>query len=248
MTKVECYVSFMESVAADPRHGYSQANRWGPDYDCSSLTIAALEQAGIPAKSNGATYTGNMYAVLTKIGFKDVAKKITLSSGKGLVRGDILLNHVHHVAVYVGSGKIVHARGQSYGSSRTGDQGQEIAVTNYYNYPWNAVLRYKDSVSAAPKNNNTVTQTKRIGVVGTCSVQLPCLTTGAICAEVGILQALLNAQGYRGKDGKILDVDNELGPNTAYAIEQLQRKYKFPDGTYWGTVAQRTWETILQGS
>ena len=246
MTKIESYVSFMEAIAADPSHGYSQANRWGPDYDCSSLTITALEQAGIPAKTKGATYTGNMYAVLKKIGFSDVKKKITLSNGKGLVRGDILLNHVHHVAVYVGNGKIVHARGQSFGSSRTGDQGQEIAITAYYNYPWNAVLRYTDT--SAPESNASSIQTaKRIGVVGTCSVQLPCLTIGAICAEVGILQALLNAQGYKGKDGKILDVDNELGPNTAYAIEQLQRKNKFPDGTYWGTVAQRTWETILQG-
>ena len=144
MTKVERYVQFMETVAADQSHGYSQQSRWGkPDYDCSSLVIDALEKSGIPARSNGATYTGNMHGVLTALGFVNVKKFVNLSTGSGLKRGDILLNVVHHTAVYVGNGKIVHARGRSYGSPVPGDQGQEISISNYYNYPWDYVLRYK---------------------------------------------------------------------------------------------------------
>ena len=27
-------------IAADDSHGYDQANRWGADYDCSSLVIS----------------------------------------------------------------------------------------------------------------------------------------------------------------------------------------------------------------
>lgn len=36
----------MEAWAADNSHGYDQANRWGPDYDCSSAVISAWELAG----------------------------------------------------------------------------------------------------------------------------------------------------------------------------------------------------------
>lgn len=153
MTKVERYVQFMENVAADQSHGYSQQSRWGtPDYDCSSLVIDALERSGIPAKTMGATYTGNMYPVLTQEGFADVKSKVNLSTGSGLKRGDILLNERYHVAVYTGNGQMVHARGQSYGSSAPGDQGSEIAVTAYYNYSrgWDHVLRYKASADDIP--------------------------------------------------------------------------------------------------
>ena len=143
MGKIEKYTSFMEKTAADQSHGYSQVNRWGPDYDCSSLVITALEKSGIPAKTNGATYTGNMYPVLTKLGFRDVKSKVDLWTCAGMKRGDVLLNVAHHTAVYAGNGYIVHARGQSFGSSAPGDQGTEIAVTKYYNYPWDYVLRYK---------------------------------------------------------------------------------------------------------
>lgn len=63
----------MEKIATDDSHGYSQDSRWGnPDYDCSSLVIQAWEQAGVPVKTAGATYTGNMYNIFLKWGFKDV--------------------------------------------------------------------------------------------------------------------------------------------------------------------------------
>ena len=76
----------MENLAKDDSHGYDQTYRWGEkgDYDCSSATITAWEKAGVPVKSNGATYTGNMYSVFTKLGFKDVTSKVNLSTGAGL--------------------------------------------------------------------------------------------------------------------------------------------------------------------
>lgn len=228
------YVDFMEMIAADPKHGYSQVNRWGPDYDCSSLTITALEQDGIPAKSSGATYTGNMFPVLTRLGFSDVKKSVNMATCAGMQRGDILLNEVHHVAVYCGGGMMVHARGQSYGTPKTGDQGQEIAVTAYYNYPWDHVLR----LTKAPANT---------GIVGECSVVLPQLVGGAECPEVKTIQIILNGRGYKGRDGKRLDVDGELGVNTAYAIERLQRDAGMVNINF-GTVAKRTWEMLLKGA
>ena len=71
-------------------------SRWGnPNYDCSGLVIRSLEEAGILAKSSGATYTGNMPEVLPKIGFKDVVKSVDLATGSGMIRGDVLLGNGH---------------------------------------------------------------------------------------------------------------------------------------------------------
>ena len=127
--------------AKNNKHGYSQANRWGPDYDCSSLVCSALKAAGFP--NSGATWTGNMKKCLKKIGFK------WHRGTRGIQRGDILLAHNsqnQHTEIYLGNGKNVGAHssenGGIYGAS--GDQtGNEISVTAYYNMPWDGYLRYK---------------------------------------------------------------------------------------------------------
>lgn len=143
-SKAEAATAQMEAWANDNSHGYSQANRWGPDYDCSSAVIQAYENAGVLVKSRGATYTGNMYSVFLACGFQDVTASCNLGNGSGMKRGDVLLNHVHHTAMYCGNGQMVHARGASLGSSAQGDwvTGNEFAITGYSNYPWNCVLRY----------------------------------------------------------------------------------------------------------
>ena len=135
------------SIANDNSHGYDQGSRWGnPDYDCSSLVISAFEQAGIPLKSAGATYTGNMYDTALSIGFSDVTGSTNLGTGDGMRRGDILLNHANHTAMYIGDGQIVQASSNENGGitgGQAGDQtGSEIAVRSYYNYPWDSILRY----------------------------------------------------------------------------------------------------------
>lgn len=135
------------SIANDNSHGYDQASRWGcPDYDCSSLVISAFENAGIPLKSAGATYTGNMYDTALSIGFSDVTGSTNLGTGDGMRRGDILLNHANHTAMYIGDGQIVQASSNENGGitgGQAGDQtGSEIAVRSYYNYPWDSILRY----------------------------------------------------------------------------------------------------------
>ena len=142
----EIAAAFADKIARDDSHGYDQTNRWGPDYDCSSLVITAYKQAGVPLTC---TYTGNMKADMLSRGFKDVTKKITLKTGKGLLRGDVLLNETHHTAICVGDGKLLHAAGNEYGKAtggKTGDQtGKEICTTAYFNFPWDCVLRYEDT-------------------------------------------------------------------------------------------------------
>ena len=149
MSIIEKAIFRMETWAHDDSHGYDQANRWGPDYDCSSAVIQAWQDAGVPVKSKGATYTGNMYLVFKACGFEDVTASVNLSNGSGLQRGDVLLNHVHHTAMYCGNGQLVQASINEFGSTvggQTGDQtDREFYIRSYYNYPWDDVLRYVGS-------------------------------------------------------------------------------------------------------
>ena len=148
MTKTELAIRAMEELAKDNSHGYDQIQRWGPDYDCSSAVITSWEIAGVPVHKNGATFTGNMLYSFLKSGFVNVTKSIDLKTGKGLVRGDVLLNIKHHTAMYAGNGKEVEASINELGTTtggKTGDQtGKEILIRNYRNYPWDCVLRYKE--------------------------------------------------------------------------------------------------------
>jgi len=156
MTKIESAVAWALAVANDPTHGYAQDNRWGPDYDCSSLVITAFEQAGIPVKTRGATYTGNMRAVFLACGFKDVTNTVNRATGAGVERGDVLLNELSHTALALGGGRIVHAAGNERGGisgGTPGDQtGAEICERAYYNSPWDCVLRYVETDPAASKD------------------------------------------------------------------------------------------------
>lgn len=148
MEKIENAAQWMINLANDDTHGYDQTQRWGPDYDCSSAIITAWENAGVPVKSNGAAATGSMYRPFLSSGFSDVTSQITLSSGKGLEYGDVLLRtgDSGHTAMFIGSSQIVHASKNEKGTStggKTGDQtGNEICTRSYYNSPWTYVLRY----------------------------------------------------------------------------------------------------------
>ncbi|MGM9937082.1 MAG: SH3 domain-containing protein [Candidatus Ornithomonoglobus sp.] len=164
MSKIEIALQWMLDTANDNSHGYDQIYRWGEkgDYDCSSAIITACEYAGIPLKSNGATYTGNMKPVALALGcFKDVTSQVNLSTGAGLQKGDILLNTTHHVAMYCGNGQLVHAsineKGKATGGTPGDQTGKEFCIRSYYNYPWNCVLRYTGSDAINTAENITVT-------------------------------------------------------------------------------------------
>ncbi len=222
MTKTEIAVRWMENLASDDTHGYDQERRWGEnnDYDCSSAVITAWEKAGVPVKSRGASYTGNMYEVFRACGFEDVTAKVDLSSGKGLERGDVLLNTARHTAVYCGNSKEAEASINEKGAAaggRPGDQtGREILVREYRNYPWDYVLRYREPDG---KKEPGLTDTGE-GAYRFVTVTVRYASKGA---SVRLLQILLRGLGYIGRDGQPLQPDSEAGQNTIHALKMYQK-------------------------
>lgn len=170
MGKIENYIKWALDIAADNQHGYSQAVRWSPDYDCSSFVISALEAAGLPMRAYGASYTGNMPAALKACGFYQVNEnaRVNLETGAGLVRGDILLNPVTHTEIYIGDGRAVGAHGSETGGKygKAGDQtGNEISVQKYRNKNYTEVWRYGGetlSYDQAASNNSYTDIAKRV--------------------------------------------------------------------------------------
>ena len=149
MSKANEATTLMEKWAADDKHhGYDQRLRWGEkgDFDCSSGVITAWQSVGVGVKSAGASYTGDMKKAFLRCCFEDVTSKVDVVNGKGLKRGDVLLNEAHHVAMYCGKGKEVEFSINENGGTtggKPGDQtGRECLVRPYRNYPWNCVLRY----------------------------------------------------------------------------------------------------------
>lgn len=210
---------WMEAIAKDPAHGYDQAYRWGErgDYDCSSMVITAYERAGVPVKTAGATYTGDMKEVFIRCGFEDITYDVDRISGKGMLRGDVLLNEVHHTAMYCGNSKEVEASVNEFGKAtggQPGDQtGREILIRSYRNYPWDCVLRYT-------------------GIGG----GRPVLQYGSVGKDVSDLQRMLNDQVSAS-----LAVDGEFGMRTEAAAREYQQRYCLDVD---GIVGSQTWACL----
>ena len=171
-----------------------------------------------------------MRRAFEKCGFKS----IKYGSGTVLLKGDVLLNEKNHTALYIGGGQIVQASiaetGKIYG--KEGDQTtREIEVRNFYvyRYGWDYILRYEEKESEDIIVN----------------VELKQIQLGAKCAEVGTLQTLLNALGFKGKNGRILTTDHEFGNNTDYAVRLFQKSVDLtPDGI----AGPKTWDRLLKSN
>lgn len=249
MSKIEAAVQFMLNTANDNTHGYSRENRWGPDYDCSSLMVTAWQSAGVPVKTKGATYTGNMLKPFLACGFKNVTAQCNLSTAAGMQRGDVLLSPSHHTAMYLGDKKLVHARSTD-GHPEAGDQsGKEIRVQNYYkpSYGWDYVLRYseKEETEEAPETETVVVpviETPVLTEVQTMPTPLPLLTRKQIEHEkredVRALQALLSLRGFETK------ADGYFGPKTEAAIRSAQESGGLAVD---GEAGRQVWAYLIQG-
>lgn len=231
---IEQAIENMEDWAEDNSHGYDQSNRWGPDYDCSSAVIQAWQNAGVPVKTKGATYTGNMYSVFKACGFEDVTSQVGLISGIGLKRGDVLLNHVHHTAMYCGYGKIVQASINEYNTTtggQTGDQtGREFYIRDYYNYPWDCVLRYVGDGATNEDDSSKYVPSYWYNIA------LPLLKPGMTDDTVITVQRLLYAYGYQASVSGMMD------EATVAAVKAYQTAHNLDAD---GEVGGMTWADLL---
>ena len=220
-------VDWALAMARDARHGYDQEQRWGPDYDCSSFVITAWQQAGVPVRSSGASYTGDMLPAFLRCGFRDVTGQVNLATGKGLQKGDVLLNLREHTELYVGNGECVKAsvneRGGMTGGERGDQNGREICIGRYYNYPWDHVLRYLGGD----------------GGFAAGGIVLPLLRPGARGESVRAMQGVLIARGFGcGPDG----ADGDFGANTEAALRRFQTENGLEaDGVCGG----QSWKRLL---
>ena len=165
--RVETAVLWAIDIANDNSHGYSQGaeyppyqgTRDGPDYDCSSLVYHAFQYGGFNlinnwqqknskywSRYNGRQEVGDADTILEDLSIDGGWKKFSWNEIKdNLQRGDILCLPEHHVAIYIGDGKTVEARGVNNprgGSYATGDQGGEIDFYDAYNRGWTEVYRF----------------------------------------------------------------------------------------------------------
>lgn len=170
-SRVESAVQWAIAVAKDDTHGYSQGaanataynpytgSRESPDYDCSALVYHAFNYGGFKiidawnknprymSRYNGRQYSGDADTIWTDLNTLGGWQKFSWAEVKdNLQRGDILCLPQHHVAIYIGDGKTVEARGVNNPTGRgryeTGDQGGEIDFYSAYGRGWTEVYRY----------------------------------------------------------------------------------------------------------
>lgn len=218
----------METWAKDDSHGYDQIYRWGEkgDYDCSAAVIQAWQNAGVPVKTQGASYTGDMLPAFKKCGFQDITSQVNKSSGSGLVRGDVLLNTDRHTAMYIGNGQEVEASINEKGTAtggKPGDQtGREFLIRSYRNYPWTNILRYTGGATVTPTtSSSSVLKLGSIGdLVKTLQKNLNTLMKAGLDVDGSFGNATYNAViAFQKKYG--LEVDGEVGKNTQAKITEL---------------------------
>lgn len=116
--KVEAMIAWALDISADNSHGYSQSNRTGPNYDCSSFVSAALMAAGFPLDRY--LTAGYFLSYAEELGFE-----VYRCGEVEPQRGDILVRGNEHVEICMGNGDCVSAH-KDY-DYRSGDStGHEI--------------------------------------------------------------------------------------------------------------------------
>lgn len=112
-------VDWAVSTANDPSVGYAYGGNGPSVYDCSSFLQSAFAQAGVDLpRTSGAQYaSASQYVGLDELQVGDLVFWSNNGSSSG----------IYHVAMYIGDGKIAHARNYTEG----------VSVTDVDYSPWN---------------------------------------------------------------------------------------------------------------
>ena len=132
-----------------------------------------------------------------------------------------------HVGVYIGNGEVIEARGHAYGVVKT-----KLADRDWKWWGKHPLLEYIE-----PKKEEENDEMK------TVAIEMPVLRKGMKNIEaIKTLQRLLIAYGYKGKNGKDLEVDGSFGGNTDFAVREYQEAEKLEVD---GVVGRGTWTALL---
>lgn len=134
---VQKAIDWAISIANDDSHGYSQASREGPDYDCSSFVYSAFEYAGFGVIENCTSWPGHPGNCETMPGdFKAAGFEMMPFDKDNLQVGDILW-HEDHTEIFLGNNQRVGAHGCN-GKAKP----DQISVTDMYYTDWTHIFRY----------------------------------------------------------------------------------------------------------
>ena len=223
-------VDFAVSIANDNSHGYSMKIRSlyeidnPKSFDCSSLSLTAYYYALL---KNGLTkqarclkehcsYTGNMLN-MQNCGFEVVARNQTAHAQ--MQKGDLELNVNYHVAMAVDKNNIVHARSSEGTTNTVDDSGNEIRTQPWYLYShgWTHRLRFTGKgIDFSKLTVDTSTGGKYMFEPAT-------VAAGSTGFSVLLLQEILVARKFKGKDNKELELDRSAGTNTIYALNTYKK-------------------------
>lgn len=103
------------------------------------------------------------------------------------------------------------------------------------------IAAYYGMKKEEPKTEKNETTNKGASTV---NIELTVLKNGSKGEEVKTLQALLNAKGFKGKDGKALSVDGIFGGNSDYAVKAFQKAKGIGVD---GIVGINTWNKLIKG-
>lgn len=256
-------VDFAVKIANDNSHGYSQRIRSlyeinvPKSFDCSSLVLTAYYYAflknGLPKQARylkeHCSYTGNMLEMLDN-GFEVVARKQTAHAQ--MIKGDIELNIKYHTALAVGKDIIVHAR-SSEGTTDTKDNsGNEIRTQAWYLYShgWTHRLRFTgkgidfSGLTNITEKKKETTQTETTTKGAGYMFEPKLVKLGSTGTSVLLLQEILIARGFKGKNGKALTLSRKADENTIYALKAYQ-KSRNEVLTVDGECGEKTWKDLI---
>lgn len=156
MSRREDFIRILEQMCDDDSHGYDQNNRWGPDFDCSSLMYWCAHEAGydVPIYSG---YTGTMVRDFTNAGWTCVP--YTNQNLWDIPGGCIMLQATRHTEGVIRDGQWGGAHCNEWGGivgGAVGDQsGREISRCNPYHYApypddWDYILYPPDEEEDMP--------------------------------------------------------------------------------------------------